>query len=327
MLAAVEPLVAPLYRKLRRLKNRGLNLVDAPLIILAYHRVTRLPSDPHQIAVTPDNFRAHIDYLRQHCQCVRLEDDWAGLRAPAVAVTFDDGYADNLLQALPILEAAGVPATFFISTGHLGTRTEFWSDELERLICSDEARPAVFVLQDAAYGGTWPSANREERLVLHDRLHRLMLAVGAQRRQDWLDQLRRWAGPAGSGGDAYRVLSRQELQSLAASPVATIGAHGVTHTPLAVVAEEEQRREIIDSKNALEALLGCEVADFAYPFGGAGQYDGTTRRLCREAGFRRAVTTLPGQVHRWTDPWQLPRQLVRDWDGRTFAARMERFWA
>jgi hypothetical protein len=65
---------------------------------------------------------------------------------------------------------------------------------------------------------------------------------------------------------------------------------------------------------------------FSYPFGGRRQYDGTTRRLCREAGFRRAVTTLPGQVHRWTDPLQLPRQLVRNWDAATFAAQLESFW-
>jgi len=326
MLAAIEHTIAPTYRGLRQLKNRALNLLDAPVIILAYHRVTQLPSDPHRIAVTPDNFRAHMHHLRSTCRCVRLDEDWVGLHEPAVAVTFDDGYADNLHQALPILEEAGVPATFFISTGHLNTRDEFWSDELERLVLGERDYPHRLTLQDPEYGHSWPSASLAERLLLHDRLHPLMLKIGPQRREDWLMQFRRWAGVGQSARDAYRSLNREELRALAASPWVTIGAHGMTHTPLAVLAEEAQRQEISGSKRELEELLGLQVTVFAYPFGGRGQYDGTTRRLCQEAGFRRAATTLPGQVHRWTDPWQLPRQLVRDWDAQTFAARLESFW-
>ena len=327
MLDALAPAVAPLYRRVRRLKNRGLNLVDPPVVVLAYHRVTQLPADPHQITVTPDNFRAHMLHLRQNCRCLPLDEDWSGQREPAVAVTFDDGYADNLHQALPILEDLGVPATFFISTGMLGSDGEFWSDELEHLALGMGDYHPCLTLQDREYGHSWPSASLAERLLLHDRLHPLMLKIGPQRREDWLMQFRRWAGVGQSARDAYRSLNREELRTLAASPWVTIGAHGMTHTPLAVLAEEAQRQEISGSKRELEELLGQQVTVFAYPFGGRGQYDGTTRRLCREAGFRRAATTLPGQVHRWTDPWQLPRQLVRDWDAQTFAARLEGFWA
>lgn len=325
MLNAVEQAVAPGYRALRRLKNRVLNLVDAPVIVLAYHRVTRLTSDPHQLAVTPENFRAQMDYLRRNWVCVRFEADWPGRQAPVVAVTFDDGYADNLHQALPILEEMEMPATFFISTGLLGGSGEFWSDELERLVLGSGDYPAVFALQDPGYGGRWSSTRREERLAMHNRLHQGMLNIAPARREGWLEQLARWAGTGRVGRQDYRVLTREELQRLAASPQVTIGAHGVSHTPLAVLSEAEQRREIVQSRSELEKMVGREVAVFSYPFGGKGQYDDTTRRLCREAGFCRAVTTFPGQAHRWTDPLQIPRQLVRNWDAATFAARMESF--
>jgi peptidoglycan/xylan/chitin deacetylase (PgdA/CDA1 family) len=327
MLALLEPAVAPAYRRLRRLKNRVLNRIDPPLVVLAYHRVAKLPADPHQIAVTPENFRAQMRYLQDHCQCVRLEDDPLGRRGPTVAVTFDDGYADNLHEALPILAETEIPATFFISTGTLDTGNEFWSDELEILVMGAGDRPAEFTLEDRECSGRWPSAGPVQRQALHDRLHARMLTTGPQRREEWLEQLRRWAGINRTGRDAYRALTREELRVLAASPLVTIGAHGVTHTPLAVLDEAEQRREISDSKAALAELLGLEVTLFAYPFGGRRQYDTTTRRLCREAGFRRAVTTLPGQAHRWTDPLQMPRQLVRNWDGPTFATRLESFRA
>lgn len=326
MSGVVEQAVAPAWRTLRRLKNRALNLVDPPLIILAYHRVARLTPDPHQLAVTPENFRAQMHHLRQSCRCVRLDDDWSEVRTPAVAVTFDDGYADNLHQALPILEDAGVPATFFICTGMLDSPGEFWSDELERLVLGEGERPPGFVLNDSAWGGSWPTAGHAQRIELHDRLHQGMLKVDARRRAEWLEQLRYWAGAGHASRDAYRALRRDELRTLAASPMVTIGAHGMTHTPLAVLSETEQREEIVRSRGELADLLGREVLLFSYPFGGYRQYDGTTLRLCREAGFLRAVTTFPGQVHRWTGALQLPRQLVRNWDAETFAARLEEFW-
>jgi hypothetical protein len=214
----------------------------------------------------------------------------------------------------------------FICTGLLDSGGEFWSDELEQLVLGAGDRPPRFALHDREYGGGWPAGSRAQRLELHERLHRGMLGIRAERREEWLDQLRYWAGTGRAAREAYRALRRGEVRALAASPLVTIGAHGVTHTPLAVLDEAEQRREIIESRRELEELAGREVAVFSYPFGGKGQYDGTTRRLCREAGFRRAVTTFPGQVHRWTDPWQLPRQLVRNWDAGTFAARLESFW-
>lgn len=327
MLDAVEPVIAPICRSLRRMKNRGLNRIDAPVVVLAYHRVTQLPSDPHQLAVTPENFRVQMQYLRRHCHCLRGDQDWSTLRAPAVVVTFDDGYADNLYHALPILRAVEVPATMFISTGMLGSDGEFWSDELEHLVLGEGDRPPRFALHDREYGSGWPASTRAQRVDLHDHLHRGMLAIRAQRREAWLDQLRSWAGTGRAGREAYRALRPEELRTLAASPLVTIGAHGVTHTPLAVLAEAEQRQEIEQSRRELQELVDREVAVFSYPFGGRRQYDATTRRLCREAGFCRAVTTLPGQVHRWTDPLQLPRQLVRNWDVATFAARLENFWS
>jgi peptidoglycan/xylan/chitin deacetylase (PgdA/CDA1 family) len=267
-----------------------------------------------------------MHYLRKNFRCLRFDEDWSGLQGPAVVVTFDDGYADNLYQALPIIAEAGVPATFFISTGTLGTRMEFWSDEIEYLILGEGNRPIRFALQDEEYRHDWPATSREERLALHRALHSLMLKISAHRREDWLDQLRRWASLDRAGRDAYRSLTREELQELAASPWVTIGAHGVTHTPLAVLDELGQSQEISLSKQVLEDMLNRKIDFFSYPFGGHRQYDATTRRLCRVAGFRHAVTTLPGQVHRWTDPFQLPRQMVRDWDVQTFAARLENFW-
>ncbi len=315
------------YRRLRRLRNQTLNLLDSPVVVLTYHRVAVPAFDPHRLAVSPENFRAQMNFLRHNFPILRFEEEWGTVKEPAVVVTFDDGYADNFLQALPILEEVGIPATFFISTGLLGSGQEFWWDEMERLILGDHADPGPFRLDDHQYGRSWPTLNRHDRLALHADLHRLAGKIGASRRDYWLEQLRAWAGLNRNGREANRPLTPEELRLLAASRWTTIGAHTVTHTPLALLTEEEQRREIVDSKKQLEELLAHAVTVFSYPFGTKKDYNRTSIRLCREAGFRKAAANFPGQSHRWTDPWQVPRQLVRNWDMSTFAAELSSFWA
>ena len=319
------------YRRMRRLKHRTLNLVDPPVVVLGYHRVAAKAFDPHLIAVSPENFRAQMHHLKRTCRLLRFEENWSATKEPAVAVTFDDGYADNLLQALPILEEVGIPAIFFISTFILDQprdrqRHDFWWDELELLVLGECAYPVCFRLKDREHGGTWPTETGDERRILYHTLHHLFLKSRAAQREDWLQQLRIWANRTNGGREADRLLTPEELRLLAASPWATVGAHTVTHTSLAALAEEEQRWEITASKQHLEELLGRPVTFFAYPYGASEHFNRATTRLCREAGFARAVSTLPGQAHRWTDPWRLPRQLVRNWDLETFAARLESFW-
>jgi peptidoglycan/xylan/chitin deacetylase (PgdA/CDA1 family) len=153
-----------------------------------------------------------------------------------------------------------------------------------------------------------------------------MQKVSPDRRDDWLDQLGTWVAASAEEKSIHRSMTREELLELAASPWTTIGAHTVNHSALSSLAEEEQRHEIFASKKELERLTGREVMTFSYPFGRKRDYDQTSVRLCREAGFTRAAANFPGQVHRWTDPLQLPRHLVRNWDAETFAAELTRFW-
>ena len=118
-------------------------------------------------------------------------------------------------------------------------------------------------------------------------------------------------------------MTQDEVKRLAPSPWATVGAHTVTHSALS---EEQQRREIFTSKKDLEDMTGLEITTFSYPFGRKQDYNDTSVRLCREAGFVKAASNFPGQVHRWTDQYQLPRHLVRNWDLDTFSAELKSFW-
>lgn len=306
-------------------RNRFLNLIDPPILVLIYHRVTTLSSDPQLLAVSPDNFLNQMLYIKNNFPVLRFEDNWSKVKEPSVVITFDDGYADNVMEALPLLEKVGVPATFFVSTGELGSNREFWWDDLERTLLEEREFPPTFELRDERFGRNWPTMSCVERSALYQEIHPLIKQLDVVSRKDWCKQLRDWAGIVEEGRATHRVMTINGLQKLAASGLATIGAHTVSHTPLATLSSAEQQREIVESKRQLEELTGRDINVFSYPFGGKGDYNGASVRICREAGFVRAASNFPGQVHRWTDPHQIPRHLVRNWPLEIFQRKIKEF--
>jgi peptidoglycan/xylan/chitin deacetylase (PgdA/CDA1 family) len=306
--------------------NRLLNLADPPVIVLIYHRVATLSSDPEMLAVTPENFRVQMRYLKDNVSLVRFEEDWTKVSKPAVAITFDDGYADNALEALPILEEVGVPATFFVCTGTIGTTREFWWHELERLILGGEGLPSSFTLSNDRFVRTWPTGTDLQRQEFYHGIMRLMNNADAEHRNIWLSQLRNWAQSEEKSAGAHRAMMLDELRLLAASRWVTIGAHTVTHTQLSSLPPDAQREEIATSKRQLEEWLGREIMVFSYPFGRRRHYTKESVKLCREAGFAKAAANFPGQAHRWTDPYRIPRHLVRNWPKEKFAGKLREFW-
>lgn len=307
--------------------NRIINGIDPPVIVLIYHRVTTLRSDPEMLAVTPDNFRAQMLYLKDNFPVVRFEQDWTRTSKPAVCVTFDDGYADNALEALPILEETGLPATFFVSTGTIGTTEEFWWHELERIILNHQGFPPVITLEAGRLKRTWETGSTSQRQDFFSGAVQLMTNADTVSRNNMLNQIRAASGiDAERAGDTNRSMSIEELRLLASSRWATIGAHTVTHTQLSSLTADAQKAELETSKRELENWLGMEIKVFSYPYGRRCQYTTESVALCREIGFTKAAANFPGQAHRWTDPYQIPRHLVRNWPLDIFTGKLRGFW-
>ncbi len=307
--------------------NRLINSIDPPVIALVYHRVTTLRSDPEMLAVTPGNFRAQMQNLKDNFPVVRFEEDWTKISKPSVCVTFDDGYADNVREALPILEEVGVPATFFVSTGTIGTTEEFWWHELERIILNNQNLPPDITLMVGRLKRTWATGFLSERQEFFRGVVQLMTNADTPGRNDLLNQIRAKSGiNAESAGGNHRTMSIEELRLLAASRWATIGAHTVTHTKLSSLTADAQRAEIETSKRELENWLDLEIKVFSYPYGRRSHYTKESVALCREIGFTKAATNFPGQAHRWTDPYQIPRHLVRNWPLDIFIEKLRGFW-
>jgi peptidoglycan/xylan/chitin deacetylase (PgdA/CDA1 family) len=295
-------------------------------IVLLYHRVTTLATDPQLLAVTPERFRQHMEVLRSEYAPMPLGElarrSRRG-RAPrrAVAVTFDDGYADNLYEAEPILRELGIPATVFVATGHVGTDREFWWDELERLMLLGGERPAELRVSHRGEGQRHPTRDESERRAAYDALHPWLRFGPLARREDVLAQVRGWAGEPEGGRhrDTHRAVTVDELRELAASPVVEIAPHTRAHPSLAHQDLPVQREEIAGSARQLEDWLGTRSPVFSYPFGGPGaDYDRATVSAVREAGFQLAVSNFPARVTPLSSPFELPRHLVRDWDADYF---------
>ena len=154
-------------------------------------------------------------------------------------------------------------------------------------------------------------------------LCRLLRKVDEVGRSLVLNELRTWAGLERSGRSSHRPLTRSELCSLQADELIDIGAHAVTHPSLAALSISAQKFEVEKSKVMLETSIGRPVRSFSYPFGGVDDYNADTIRLVRTAGFDCACANYPALAQHARNLYDLPRFLVRDWDGDYFAKILE----
>jgi len=317
-------------------------------LILLYHRIAELPSDPWALSVTPGHFAEHLEVLRKDVnpmslrQLVRALHD-GNLPQRSVVVTFDDGYADNLYSAKPLLEHYDIPATIFVTTGSIGHEREFWWDELDRLLLQPGTLPKQLRLSvngsnhqrelgEAAhyhedtwrghrYWRAWERAP-SSRHVLYRSVWELLQPLSFDERRKVLDELLVWAGTEPIGRSTHRSLSREEISAIAQGELIEIGAHTVTHPVLSALSGEAQRHEIQGSKAGLEAILGHPVTSFAYPHGSRSDYTAETIAIVQESGFICACASDNGVVGLSADCFQLPRVHVPDWDGTEFARQL-----
>lgn len=262
----------------------------------------------------------------------------------AVAVTFDDGYADNLFHAKPLLERHDIPATIFIASGYTGKKQEFWWDELERLILHSPQLPEALCLtiagkerhwtlgDDAVYSqkqfeenSYWRAAENplNNRQKLYLAIWRLLLNQAHPGQQQILGELALWAKQPPGGRDENRPLSKEELISLGQSKQIEIGAHTVTHSLLTAHPVSLQQKEVLQSKKQLEEILGLPVNHFSYPYGDYGE---DTISCIRRGGFVSACTTEARTVKAGTNPFKLPRFQVPDYDGETFKKKLAQWF-
>lgn len=314
-----------------------------------YHGITESRSDP-RLSVTPSHFAEHLKILQQHAHPMRLQQLSRALldgNLPdrSVVVTFDDGYADNLYNAKPLLERYGIPATVFVTTGYIGHKREFWWDELDRLFLQPSALPERLDLNvnGAAYRWELDEAvdygeeasrrcrrwrpgeeTRSSYQFLHNTLWKLLRSMVGDERQRVLQELRGWAGAEPLVRPSHRPLSLEEVVALTQGGLVEVGAHTVEHPALRKLPPASQRDEISGSKAQLEKILNRPVTSFSYPFGNLSE---ETVGIVQEAEFSCACSTRAGVVGLSSERFQLPRVEVQDWNREEFARQLSRWFS
>jgi peptidoglycan/xylan/chitin deacetylase (PgdA/CDA1 family) len=279
----------------------------ARLTTLIFHRVLSRPDPLFPGEIDAPKFDAICAWLAHWFEVLPLDAAVRRLRegslpARALAITFDDGYADNHAVALPILKRHGLTATFFVATGYLdGGR--MWNDTV---IESIRGLSAPTLELD---GAVWPLATpADRRQAIDDVLARTKYLEGDQRRR----AVERIAALAAGPLPDDLMMTSAQVHDLHRQGM-RIGAHTVSHPILARTPLSEARREIDDSRRALQSIVGERIGLFAYPNGKPGRdYAPEHPRLVRDLGFDAAVSTAWGAADRASDLFQLPR--FTPWD-------------
>lgn len=322
-------LYQPVRRRVRRCLRRG--------GILMYHRIWQESCDPWAITVAPTDFADQMAVLAEARAVVDLaafSGSAAYTRSGAqLAVTFDDGYVDNLETALPILERYEIPATMFVVGNAIGRRREFWWDALQRAILESGPLPSELAFEF----GTGPhvyrvltepaepadhgwradeSSGRTPRQRLFSQLWGAIVVLEPAEQDAAVDHLLSWAGQSLTPPPERLPVDAEQFAALACHPLVTIGNHTLDHASLPDLQHEQQRLQVISGHRRVQELTGRSSDRFSYPFG---RYAEPTRAVLQELGIATACTSVPEPAVAGDDPLALPRLHATAMDGDQFA--------
>jgi peptidoglycan/xylan/chitin deacetylase (PgdA/CDA1 family) len=225
----------------------------------------------------------------------RLSEE-APERPPFFALTFDDGYADNLHAALPVCERHGVPMTTYVTSGFVERRYVAWWHFLEKLIADyaqihvrmpGEANPIAFDCADlAAKQASFETL--APRLTLASKQERVVFVEDACERY----------GETPLHYAENLFLTEKELQEFSRSEYTATGLHGESHCAFASLEHKELEGELERNIAYLARVTGTQPRHLAYPYGSIDAVSKRDLELTGEQGIATAVTNRHGCITR-----------------------------
>ncbi|MEM9999566.1 MAG: polysaccharide deacetylase family protein [Pseudomonadota bacterium] len=210
-----------------------------------------------------------------------------------LAITLDDGYRDNLIAAAPVFRAHETPYAVYVCPGFVEGTAHLWWDILATVISRQDR--IAFNMSEGGVGLDCRTRSQKQR-AYNTLIDHLTTDLDEEAQRQFVKDL----------ADAYAIdsvqftrdaiMSWDELRTLDADPLCTIGAHTLNHYNLARLPEEQARFEIEQSAQVLQVELGARPRHFAYPYGGEIAVGEREVRLASEVGYRSAVTTRHGLI-------------------------------
>jgi peptidoglycan/xylan/chitin deacetylase (PgdA/CDA1 family) len=261
-------LLKELYFNLLKVKSRF--LVGRLVLVLMYHRINdEVGQKLAGLTVSTENFEKQLLYFKKHFQILRLEEDWNSLKKTGIVITFDDGYADNLINALPLLEKYQIPATIFITTLNSNSKKEFWWD---RLVFDYSNCDESFYLPNQS--GKISKSNSSYTYIT-DYVHEMQ----NEDKEEWFLEFEKINRISFFPREEYRSLTNLELKLLSEHPLITLGIHTHNHYSLGTLSFEEQKQEISFSIEKLKELTTKAIKYLALPHG---SYNLDTLKIAEE---------------------------------------------
>lgn len=276
----------------------------ARLLVFCFHRV--LAEKDALRASEPDvrEFTQDVQLIARHFNVLSMSEAIAlrasdKLPAAAACITFDDGYADNHEFAAPVLEAAQVPATFYIASGAVDEGF-MWNDLVVETIARRGSSARFDVLPVSV----------DEQLIEHDPASGVLSLLSALKYLPAEDRTELAISfyKTSTGIDVPRLMmTRAQIADLAARGF-ELGGHTLGHPILSRLEDDRARAEIEGCRDWLVEVTGQLPVSFAYPNGLPGK-DFTPRdqQLVRKAGFTSGVSTHWAAARPADNPFAIPR--------------------
>lgn len=290
------------------------NAIDAGLYAFNYHRIGNSNDskfDPNVFSCDEEHFAAQIDTISKKFriintqELVELIDKKVTISEPLAMITFDDGYEDNFKNAFPILNAHGIPATFFLPTNFIGTTSIPWWDEaawlvknskVDQILLSGHSEPIPIRSDDLAFSirQVLRHFKDDTSISIDEKLRELEKACRCEYTNDEAEsEIMSW--------DQVRIMLKSGMD---------IGSHTQSHRILSHLSLEEQKKELAESKAVLESETQSIISTLAYPVGGLDSYDSDTIRIAKECGYKAAFNFVKGNGYSLT-PSDAPFDIVR----------------
>jgi len=281
-------------------------------IVLMYHSVNdrNCPYVYPDNIVSVENFEKQIAYLSRKKNVISLSELAKHLKSGgdlphnAIVITFDDGYYDFYSNAYPVVKRYGVPCTLFLVTCLLSTGDAKWDDKLAYIINNAQSSSVSVRLNDEEK--TFCLASQKGRRDCIVELVGALQNLDSDSRSRTLMEVERQLNS--HAVEFKRVmLTWNEVMKLANDGLVFFGCHSHDHINLGKVNPEMAEWEISKSKNEMEDKVGKLCLLFCYPFGKKNSFNQGVKNLLKLHGFMAAVTTIPGNVSKSSDLFELRR--------------------
>jgi len=278
--------------------------------ILMYHRVVKDEEIEEDLelglTVSCSSFEKHIKEIKSKYKICSMDEFVRNLKKKTnefmVAITFDDGYKDNLYQALPILTKYEVPASIYVTTRFLNQEVDMWWYELGEII---QNRTEInFQYQEKEFN--FFTDNKKRKFLAYQNLMKLFKSLKIDTQNELMEKI---TNTKKRKNYSHICLNSEEILMLEKNPLITIGSHGHNHQNLKILSKDEVKYEITKSLEVLENLINRKVKHFAYPFGGKDQVSTREYNIIEDMNFNSAVigSVYPLKDHNF---FSLPRIYV-----------------